>query len=126
MTPSSAASEVADYGTAIARFRDVLIEKLEIAGLAGAERDRVLARLDELHEAWKGIATSASVEGGNFTYENKPAERRLLQDPLRPLPTDMDGTRGWFAAGRSMRDTEPAALLRIRRPDGSSFKGSTP
>lgn len=125
MTPSSAASEISDYGPAITQFRDVLIEKLEIAGIADAERDRVLARLNELHEAWKGIAARASVEGGNFTYENKPPERRLLQDPLRPLPTDMDGTRGWFAAGRSMRDTEPSALLRIRRPDGSSFREST-
>lgn len=125
MTPASAAAEVANYEAAVTRFREVLIEKLEIANLSDIERTRVLARLDELHEAWKRIAAAASEEGGNFTYEDKPAERRLLQDPLHPLATDMDGTRSWFAAGRSMRDTEPAALLRIRRPDGSDFGGSS-
>jgi hypothetical protein len=31
----------------------------------------------------------------------------------------MDPEREWFIAGRSMPDTEPVSLLKLRRPDGS-------
>jgi hypothetical protein len=33
----------------------------------------------------------------------------------------MDAKRERFLAARSMRDTEPVALLKIRAPDGGAF-----
>ena len=51
---------------------------------------------------------------------NDEPVRRLLQVPFEQQP-NMDPEREWFLAARSMRDTEPVALLKIRRPDGGSF-----
>ena len=124
MTPKAAAADIADHAPAATQFREVLHEKLETAELTDAEIDRVLARMDELHRAWEEIVVGTT--DGALSYEGKAPPQRLLQDPLRPLDTDMDGKRSWFAAGRSMRDTEPAALLNLRRPDGSAFGGAKP
>ena len=125
MTPRDAVIQITDHAGAVARFREALTEKLAIAGLGDTETVRVLARMDELHGAWEEIVAAATAEGGDFGYEGKAPEKRLLQDPLKSLATDMDGRRGWFAAARSMRDTEPAALLTLRRPDGSAIDGGS-
>ena len=121
LTRSSAAEVIENYPHAPEQFRRLLGMKLHTAGLTGAEATRVLDRMDQLHHAWEQIARDATAEGGSLLYDGAQPEQRLLQDPLRPLAGDLDGTRGWFAAARSMRETEPAALLRVRRPNGSSF-----
>jgi hypothetical protein len=56
--------------------------------------------------------------GDDFAYANEEPVRRLLQVPFEQQP-NMDPEREWFIAGRSMPDTEPVSLLKLRRPDGS-------
>ena len=82
-----------------------------------------MARFDELHAAWDEFAQDKASEGMGLFYQKSEPPQRLLQNPLKPLSSDLDSRREWFSAGRSMRDTEPASLLELRRPDGSQFGG---
>lgn len=90
------------------------------AGQDGTAIQRCLARLDQLKKAWIDIADKQTRSGGDFAYANDEPVRRLPQVPFEQQP-NMDPEREWFLAARSMRDTEPVSLLKIRRPDGASF-----
>ena len=79
-----------------------------------------LARLDELKDAWIRIADKQTRNGDDFAYANEEPVRQLLQVQFEQQP-NMDPEREWFLAARSMRDTEPVSLLKLRRPDGSAF-----
>jgi hypothetical protein len=59
--------------------------------------------------------------GDDFAYANEEPVRRLLQVPFEQQP-NMDPEREWFIAGRSMPDTEPVSLLKLRRPSWQVFR----
>ncbi len=121
LTPDSAAERIALNASAIARLKDAISEKMHIAGQSKAEIQRCMERLDELCEAWEKIADKQSQNGDTFVYSGEAPVRRLLQVPFEQRP-NMDAIREWFTAGRSMRDTEPVSLLKIRQPDGRPFQ----
>ncbi|WP_331318996.1 DISARM system helicase DrmA [Methylobacterium mesophilicum] len=118
LTPRSAANRIARNGHAAAAVRAAFEEKMRVAGIETAAIERCLARIDALAVAWAEIADHQTANGDQFVYANEEPVRRLLQDPLDD-PPNMAANRAWFAAGRSMRDTEPVALLKLRGPDGA-------
>ena len=118
LTPNKAVDKVADEPTAYQRVRSVIDAKMQVAGEDNASIARCLARLDELEDAWIKIAEKQTRNGDEFAYSGQQAVRRLLQDPFDQQP-NMDPEREWFIAGRSMRDTEPVSLLKLKKPDGS-------
>ncbi len=118
LTPNSAVSRLADEPTAYKRVRDVIEAKMQVAREDSASIGRCLARLDELEQAWVRIADKQTRNGDEFAYASQQPVRRLLQDPFDQQP-NMDKEREWFVAGRSMRDTEPVSLLKLRKPDGT-------
>jgi hypothetical protein len=120
LTPNKDADEVANYPTAYQRVKSAIAAKMQSAGQDNASIQRCLARLDELEDAWIRIADKQTRNGDDFAYASEQAVRRLLQVPFDQQP-NMDPEREWFIAGRSMRDTEPVSLLKLRRPDGSAF-----
>lgn len=120
LTQNKNADEVANNPTAYQRVKAAIAGKMQSAGQDNASIQRCLARLDELEDAWIRIADKQTRNGDDFAYSNEQAVRRLLQDPFDQQP-NMDPEREWFVAGRSMRDTEPVSLLKLRRPDGSAF-----
>jgi hypothetical protein len=120
MTAQLAADRIASATSAYQRVKDAVEAKMRSAGQDGAAIQRCLARLDELNKAWIDIADKQTRNGVDFAYANEEPVRRLLQVPFEQQP-NMDAEREWFLAARSMRDTEPVALLKIRRPDGGSF-----
>ncbi len=120
LTPNKAADRIASAASAYQRVKDGVEAKMRSAGQDGAAIQRCLARLDQLKKAWIDIADKQTRNGGDFAYANEEPVRRLLQVPFEQQP-NMDPEREWFLAARSMRDTEPVALLKIRRPDGGSF-----
>ena len=120
LTPNKAADRIAGAASAYLRVKDAVEAKMRSAGQDGAAIQRCLARLDQLKDAWIDIADKQTKNGGDFAYANDEPVRRLLQVPFEQQP-NMDPEREWFLAARSMRDTEPVALLKIRRPDGGSF-----
>ncbi len=121
LTPNSSVNRVADESTAYKRVRDVIEAKMRVAGEDGASMARCLARLDELEQAWIRIADKQTRNGDEFAYAGQQPVRRLLQDPFDQQP-NMDKDREWFIAGRSMRDTEPVSLLKLRKPDGTPLE----
>ena len=117
LTPSKAAERVAANEQAFAVVEAIVREKLKIAvqpNEVEAVSARCLSRLAALRGAWIDIADKQTANGDEFAYDKAEPVRRLLQDPLDPLP----GNRAWFAAGRSMRDTEPVSLLKLVPPPG--------
>ncbi|CCE08072.1 conserved hypothetical protein [Bradyrhizobium sp. STM 3843] len=118
LTPNKAVDKVAGEPTAYKRVRDVIEAKMQVAEEDSASIARCLARLDELEAAWIRIAEKQTRNGDEFAYAGQQPVRRLLQDPFDQQP-NMDKEREWFVAGRSMRDTEPVSLLKLRKPDGS-------
>jgi hypothetical protein len=120
LTPNKAADQVANNAAAYQRVRAAIAAKMQTAGQDSATMQRCLTRLDELEDAWIRIADKQTRNGDDFAYANEEPVRRLLQVPFEQQP-NMDPEREWFLAARSMRDTEPVSLLKLRRPDGSAF-----
>ena len=120
LTPEAAADAIADNPQAYAAVRSMVIEKMRTAGHEPAVIDRCLERLDELRDAWIDIADKQTRNGEKFAYAKEDPVRRLLQD-LYDQRVNMAANRAWFVAGRSMRDTEPVSLLKLRSPDGRTF-----
>ena len=120
LTPNKAADRIANSASAYQRVKDAIEAKMISAEQDNAAIQRCLARLDELKRAWIDIADKQTKNGGDFAYANEEPVRRLLQVPFEQQ-SNMDPEREWFLAARSMRDTEPVALLKIRRPDGGPF-----
>ncbi|OMI09286.1 hypothetical protein BSN85_17205 [Bradyrhizobium brasilense] len=118
LTPNKSVDKVADEPTAYQRVRSVIEAKMQVAHEDQAAIQRCLARLDELEDAWIRIADKQTRNGDEFAYAGQEPVRRLLQVPFEQQP-NMDPEREWFIAGRSMRDTEPVSLLKLRKPDGS-------
>jgi len=120
LAPNGAAERIARNLSSYQRVKDAVEQKMIAAGEDQGTIQRCLSRLDELHDAWSQIADLQTKNGDSFTYANEEAVRRLLQAPFEQRP-NMDPKREWFVAGRSMRDTEPVALLKLRGPDGRPF-----
>ena len=115
LTPVSAADRIADNDLAYAAVKAVVDEKMRTAGHDRTTIQRCIVRLDALRDAWVEIADKQTKNGDSFFYANEEPVRRLLQDPFG-LRTNMSANRAWFIAARSMRDTEPVSLLKIRKP----------
>lgn len=121
LTPNPAAEQIAAHASVYRRVRDAIEAKMKVADLDTEAASRCLARLDELNAAWVEIAERQTRSGDEFGYAKAEAVRRLLQVPFEQRP-NMEENRAWFVAGRSMRDTEPVSLLKLRRPDGRAFE----
>jgi hypothetical protein len=120
LTPNHAADQFHVHKQAFDAVAAAVRAKM-IVGRAGQDEiDRCLARLEALRDAWIDIADLQTRGGDPFTYANEQAVRRLLQD-AQSQQANMAANRRLFIAARSMRDTEPVALLRLKTPDGQPF-----
>jgi hypothetical protein len=120
LTPNDKASDIAQHDPAFLAVVEAVRSKMTRTGASQADIDRCLNRLEVLKDAWIDIAGTQTSGGDPFKYANEQPVRRLLQDP-QSQQANMAPERRLFIAGRSMRDTEPAALLRLRTPTGQSF-----
>ncbi|KAB7786367.1 DISARM system helicase DrmA [Methylorubrum populi] len=118
LTPKHAVARIARNDHAVGAVRAAFEDKMRIARVEEAALRRCLDRLDELAAAWAEISDAQTANGDPFAYANEEPVRRLLQDPLGQTAA-MTANRAWFTAGRSMRDTEPVSLLKLRGPDGA-------
>jgi hypothetical protein len=117
LTPNRAAEHIAGNTVAYQQVRDAIKQKMHIAKQDAGTIQRCLDRLDALRDAWADIADRQTRNGDDFSYANQEPVRRLLQIPFEQR-ANMEPEREWFVAARSMRDTEPVSLLKLRRPDG--------
>lgn len=68
--------------------------------------------IETLLRDWEALADEATANGDRFYY-GYPREKALLHDPLDPLIDALDPRLKRFRSGRSMRDVEHAATLKI-------------
>jgi hypothetical protein len=73
--------------------------------------------VDQLLDAWEALAKDKR-DNAEKLYYGYPREKVLLHDPLDPLLTSLDPQYRHFTAGRSMRDVEHAAVLKITNQYG--------
>jgi hypothetical protein len=67
------------------------------------------------------VAAEQVATGGQFTYEESGAQRRLLQYPLDRSSETLSPAHQQFVAARSMRDVEYSAFLKTCDPFGRSL-----
>lgn len=122
MARSERAQDIALHPHLQDQIKKILHDRMKV-GNEEAGLIRVTDRLDELLFAWTRIADVQADDG--LRYEGKDDNRRLLRDALKRLGMDGQPERDWFVAGRSMRETEPVALLEIVEPSGKPFETKT-
>jgi len=76
--------------------------------------------INVLIDSWEGIAADRKNNAERLFY-GYPREKALLHDPLDPLLASLDPEFRRFTAGRSMRDVEHAAALKITDPYGQTL-----
>lgn len=117
--PSDAAAAIATSpGTRAAVVRH-LVDRAPDDLVGG--KARLEAMIEGLFDDWIRVAAGQTAIGTPFSYEHRP--HRLLHPPLDPAPP-ADAAHRRFRAGWSMRDVEPAVLVRPRGPDGEPVPGA--
>jgi hypothetical protein len=119
LTPDADAGEIAGYQTARATILKMMLDRAPAADVVGghaALRDAV----ERLLDAWKTLANDKRANAERLYY-GYPREKALLHDPLDPLLSTLDPEYRKFTAGRSMRDVEHAAVLKITDPYGQAL-----
>jgi hypothetical protein len=75
-----------------------------------------------LFEDWIATAVEQTANGNPFYYSHRA--QRLLQVPLDPALPNLSPEHRRFVAGRSMRDVEPNAILKLRDPYNNPIAGA--
>ncbi len=118
MTPEGAAAAIAANNTGYLAIRALMEEKMRTAGIDGRRCKR----------AWR--VSTRSAQAGLRLLPPRPrtatpfiTRRTTLFAGYCKTPSSRtaNSMRKWFVAARSMRDTEPVSMLKLRKPDGSSF-----
>jgi hypothetical protein len=116
LTPDAEAGDIADYKTVRAIILKMLLDRAPSGDVVGGHA--ALRRgVDQLLDAWEALANDKRANA-EALYYGYPREKALLHDPLDPLLASLDPNYRKFTAGRSMRDVEHAAVLKITDPYG--------
>ena len=119
LTPDAEAGEIAGYNSARAMIVKMILDRAPPADVVGGHAALRIA-IDQLLDAWEALANDKRANAERLYY-GYPREKALLHDPLDPLLAALDPNYRRFTAGRSMRDVEHAAVLKITDPYGQSL-----
>ena len=119
LTPSGAVTALEASPETRAEVVRHLVERAPEDVLGG--RERLAALIEGLLDDWIAVAREQSLTGGRFSYDERP--QRLLTPPLDPVLANLDAGHTRFQAGWSMRDVEPAVLVKPRGPEGEKVVG---
>jgi hypothetical protein len=119
LTPSDAVAALATSPQTRAAVMRHLVDR---APGDAAAKARLTTLIEGLLDDWLTIADQQTEIGTTFSYDQRP--HRLLHPPLDPDLPD-DPIRRRFQAGYSMRDVEPAVLVRPRGPIGEQVPGAS-
>ena len=119
LTPDAEAGEISGYSSARAMIVKMILDRAPPADVVGGHAALRIA-IDQLLDAWEALANDKRANAERLYY-GYPREKALLHDPLDPLLAALDPNYRRFTAGRSMRDVEHAAVLKITDPYGQSL-----
>jgi hypothetical protein len=100
----------------------ILRRRADTAGVDDATIVRAITRAIELFDLWEAVADEQVATGGQFTYEESGAQKRLLQYPLDRSSESLSPAHQQFVAARSMRDVEYSVFLKTCDPYGRSLQ----
>jgi hypothetical protein len=116
LTSDAEAGEISGYQSARTAVVKMILDRAPSADVIGGHVALTVA-INELLNAWEGLANDKRANAERLYY-GYPREKALLHDPLDPLLASLDPDYRRFTAGRSMRDVEHAAVLKITDPYG--------
>ena len=119
LTPSAAVTALKASPETRAAVVRHLVERAPDDLVGG--KPRLAALIEGLLDDWIAVAAAQTATGGKFSYDERP--QRLLHAPLDPVLANLDAAHRRFQAGWSMRDVEPAVLVKPRGPDGEKVVG---
>jgi hypothetical protein len=119
LTPDAEAGEIVGYNSARAMIVKMILDRAPPADVVGGHTALRIA-IDQLLYAWEALANDKRANAERLYY-GYPRDKALLHDPLDPLLAALDPNYRRFTAGRSMRDVEHAAVLKITDPYGQSL-----
>jgi hypothetical protein len=117
LTPDAAAADIVDYRNARAEITRMILDRAAPAAVVGGHA-ALKSAIDGLLDSWEKIANDRAANAENLPY-GYPRNRALLHDPLDPLLETLDPLFRQFKAGRSMRDVEHSAAMKITDPYGN-------
>jgi hypothetical protein len=106
---------MAELRASRARIHEVSREEIAAASV----RDEMVLFLDV-----GGIATAAEQTANGSPFNYGRTAQRLLHVPLDPALPNLSTGHRRFVAGRSMRDVEPNAVLKLRDPYNNAIAGA--
>jgi hypothetical protein len=111
LTFDAAATEIGDYSVARATVEKMILDRAPPNAVVGGHAALRVA-VNQLLDAWEALANDKRANAERLYY-SYPREKALLHDPLDPLLDSIHPEYKRFKAGRSMRDVEHAAVLKI-------------
>jgi len=117
LTPDGAAADIVDYRNARAEVTKMVLDRAPPESVVGGHAALKRA-IDGLLDSWEKIAADRAANAESLPYGH-PRNRALLHDPLDPLLDTLDPLFRQFKAGRSMRDVEHSAAMKITDPYGN-------
>jgi len=119
LTADGSAGEVGGYRTARGEIVKMILDRAPPGDVVGGHA-ALSAAINVLIDSWEGLATDRKSNAERLFY-GYPREKALLHDPLDPLLASLDPEFRRFTAGRSMRDVEHAAALKVTDPYGQTL-----
>jgi hypothetical protein len=119
LTADGSAGEIGGYKTARAETVKMILDRAPPRDVVGGHA-ALSAAINVLFDSWEGLATDRKNNAERLFY-GYPREKSLLHDPLDPLLASIDPEFRRFTAGRSMRDVEHAAALKVTDPYGQTL-----
>jgi hypothetical protein len=116
LTADGSAGEVGGYKTARAEIVKMILDRAPPGDVVGGHA-ALSAAINVLIDSWEELAIDRKNNAERLFY-GYPREKALLHDPLDPLLASLDPEFRRFTAGRSMRDVEHAAALKVTDPYG--------
>ena len=116
LTPDADAGEIGGYKSVRAMIVKMILDRAPAADVVGGHAALRVA-VEKLLDAWETLANDKRANAERLYY-GYPRDKALLHDPLDPLLASLHPDYRRFTAGRSMRDVEHAALLKITDPYG--------
>jgi hypothetical protein len=116
LTPERAVTELRERPDTRARVREAILDRAPEHAIVGG-RQALAQAIDGLITDWITTAAEQTANGSPFNYGR--TAQRLLHVPLDPALPNLSAAHRRFVAGRSMRDVEPSAVLKLRDPNNN-------
>ncbi|GJE42624.1 DISARM system helicase DrmA [Methylobacterium soli] len=120
LTPNEAVVMLRDQSATRAAVCDTIVARAPEAAVPGG-RAALRAQVEGLLEAWIATVDAQTASGVPFGYAQKKSPGRLLHMPLERDWDGLEPAHKQFQANRSMRDVEPAVLLKVRDRNGHAI-----